>query len=130
MGAAVDKKVREKIADVYKSYGEKDPLQFVEDPVASTGTVGREDYGSPTFVQASELTDVDALVKKTRMMELADAKVRIANHIYVEDIDERTRKVKYDQEVARLLKMKNEMGGFYDGVTEGDREHDGDEIQA
>jgi len=118
--AEVDAKVRERIREVYRSYGEKDPLEFVEDPVASTGTIAHMDFGSPEFVQASELTDVDALAKKVRMQEIADAKVRIANHIYVEDVDDRTRKVKVDQEVTRLLKMQKEMGSVYDDDGGGD----------
>jgi len=117
-------KVRENIREVYKSYGEKDPLQFVEDPVASTGTVMKSDTGSPIFVKAPELTDMDALMKKTRMKEIQDAKVRIANHIYVEDVDEKSRKVKYDQEVSRLLKMRKQMGGFYADAAEGHGKED------
>ena len=70
----------EKIRETYQSYGEKDPLQFVEDPLASTGRIGREDTGSGILVTASELADVDALLSTTRMRELDEARVRIANH--------------------------------------------------
>lgn len=124
----VDAKIRETIREVYRSYREKDPLQFMEDPLASTGVAGREGHGSPYLGKASELTDVDALVKKVRMREIEEARVRIANHIYVEDVDEKTRKVKYDKEVARLLKMKKAMGyGFYDNVVEGGAMESSDE---
>lgn len=116
--AHVDSMVRENIRQVYQNYGEADPLQFVEDPVASTGNLPREDTGSPTFASASELTDVDALLKRTRMQEIEDAKVRIANHIYVEDVDDRTRKVKVDKEATRLMKMKEEMESLYEDYEE------------
>jgi len=122
--AHVDETIRENIRGVYKSYGEKDPLQFVEDPAASTGAIQREDTGSPSFVRASELTDVNALMKKTRMNEIDDAKFRIANHLYVEDVDERSRKVKVDQEATRLLKMGNNLGTFYEDMDKVDDEDD------
>ena len=118
--AEVDEKIREEIASVYRSYGETDPLQFVEEPVHSGGAVPREDTGSPEQVKAPELTDVNALMKKTRMKELADAQMRIDNHIYVEDVDERTRKVKVDREATRLLKMKASMDNFYEDVDKVD----------
>lgn len=112
--AHMDTSIREHIREVYQSYGEKDPLQFVEDPIASTG-INREDTASEIYEAASELTDVDALLKKTKMQEIEAARVRIANHVYVEDVDERTRKVEVDQETRRLLKMGDELNGFYDG---------------
>lgn len=114
--AHVDAIVRENIRECYQSYRETDPLQFVEEPIAATGAVSREEYGSPTFMGASELTDVEALMKKTRNQEIEEARVRIANHIYVEDVDERTRMVKVDKEAKRLLKMGEEMGNLYEGL--------------
>jgi len=116
--AHMDTNIREHIREVYQSYGEKDPLQFVEDPLASTGRIGREDTRSEKYEVASELTDVDALLKKTKMQEIEAAKVRIANHIYVEDVDERTRKVKVDKETKRLLRMGEELNGFYEEKEE------------
>lgn len=80
----------------------------------------REDTGSPQQVKAPELTDVNALMKKTRMKELADAQMRIDNHIYVEDVDEKTQKVKVDREATRLLKMKASMDNFYEDVDKVD----------
>ncbi|KAL7544114.1 hypothetical protein ACHAXR_013556 [Thalassiosira sp. AJA248-18] len=127
--ADVDAKVRENIRQIYQSYREKDPLQFTEDPVASTGRIGREDTGSPAFVAASELTDVDALLKKTRRAEIEAAEVRIAKHVYVEDVDERTRKVKLDKEANRLLKMGKELGSLYEQLEYGVDEDDEDEIE-
>ena len=112
--ARMDEKMREYIRDVYQSYGEKDPLQFVEDPIVSTGRLQREDTGSDIMVTASELADVDAIMKQTRMRELDEARVRIANHIYVEDVDDRTCKVKVDQEVRKLMKIKEQLNGLYD----------------
>ena len=111
--AFVDAKVRENHREVYQSYGEKDPLTFVEDPVASTGIIGREDVGSAAVMGASDLVDIDALVKKVKKMEKDEAGVRIKNHIYVEDVDDRTRNVKLDKDARRLHKMKNEFAGFY-----------------
>ena len=77
--ARMDEKIREYIRETYQSYGEKDPLQFVEDPLASTGRIGREDTGLDILVTASELAEVDALLSTTRMRELDEARVRIAN---------------------------------------------------
>jgi len=114
--AHVDETIRENHREVYASYGEKDPLQFVEDPVASTGILGREDMGSPVFEKASELTDVDALLAKTRRKEIERARRRIANRVYVEDVDERTRKVKVDKEARRLLKKGKELATFYEDI--------------
>jgi hypothetical protein len=116
--ARMDEKIREYIRETYQSYGEKDPLQFVEDPLASTGRIGREDTGSDILVTASELADVDALLKSTRMRELDEARVRIANHVYVEDVDDRTRRVPVDREVRRLMKMGEELRGLYETEAE------------
>jgi hypothetical protein len=108
--AYMDNKMRDHIREIYQSYGEKDPLQFVEDPVASTGRIGRgEDTRSENMVAASELIDVDALLMKTRMQEIEKARIRIANHVYVEDVDDRTRLVPIDQEVKRLMKMDEKL---------------------
>jgi hypothetical protein len=109
--ARMDEKIREYIRETYQSYGEKDPLQFVEDPIASTGRIGREDTGSDILVTASELAEVDALLSTTRMRELDEARVRIANHVYVEDVDDSTRRVPVDREVRRLMKMCEELRG-------------------
>jgi hypothetical protein len=109
--ARMDEKIREYIRETYQSYGEKDPLQFVEDPLASTGRIGREDTGSDILVTASELAEVDALLSTTRMRELDEARVRIANHVYVEDVDDSTRRVPVDREVRRLMKMGEELRG-------------------
>ena len=115
--AYVDETVRRNIAEIYDDYGEVNPLTFVEDPIASTGSIQRKDTGSPTLVRASELMDVEAMMRKTRKMELEEAKVRIDNHIYVEDVDDRTRKVALDQEATRLLKMTRGMENFYEDMA-------------
>ena len=122
--AYVDAKVRDNHREVYQSYGEKDPLTFVEDPVASTGFLGREDVGSAAVVGASDLVDVDALVKKVKQMEKDEASMRIKNHIYVEDVDDRTRKVKVDKEAKRLEKMKKQLSNLYDKTASSDEEED------
>lgn len=107
--AHMDAAIRGHISETYQSYGETDPLTFTEEPIAATGIIGREDTGSDKLVQASELSDVDALLKKTRQQEIESAQVRIANHIYVEDVDERTRKVKIDSEAKQLMDKAKEM---------------------
>ncbi|KAK1744869.1 hypothetical protein QTG54_004160 [Skeletonema marinoi] len=112
--AFVDAKVRDNHRDVYQSYGEKDPMGFVEDPVASSGFLAREDVGSAAVMGASDLVDIDALVKKVKRMEKDEASMRIKNHIYVEDVDDRTRNVKLDKEAKRLEKMKKALAGLYD----------------
>ena len=124
--AFVDAKVRENHREVYQSYGEKDPLTFVEDPVASTGFLSREDVGSSAVLAASDLVDIDALFKKVKRMEKDEASMRIKNHIYVEDVDDRTRNVKVDKEAKRLQKMKNEFSGLYgnEATNSGDEENE------
>ena len=70
-------------------------MQFVEDPVASTGNVAaREEAASLRSLGAYELTGVEALMMKTRMREIEDQKLRIANHVYVGDVDDGTRRSK------------------------------------
>ena len=105
----MDAKMREHIRETYQAYGETDPLSFTEEPLASSSYVVRERAGSDKLVTASELTDVDALAKATRMRELKEAEVRIKNHIYIEDVDPRSRKVKLDHEAKRLMKAKKEL---------------------
>eukprot|EP00574_Skeletonema_japonicum_P006251 CAMPEP_0201725288 /NCGR_PEP_ID=MMETSP0593-20130828/8729_1 /ASSEMBLY_ACC=CAM_ASM_000672 /TAXON_ID=267983 /ORGANISM="Skeletonema japonicum, Strain CCMP2506" /LENGTH=513 /DNA_ID=CAMNT_0048216641 /DNA_START=31 /DNA_END=1572 /DNA_ORIENTATION=- len=112
--AFVDGRVRDSHREVYQSYGEKDPMAFAEDPVASAGFLAREDVGSAAVVGASDLVDIDALVKKVKRMERDEASMRIKNHIYVEDVDDRTRKVKVDKEAKRLEKSKKALAGLYD----------------
>jgi hypothetical protein len=124
----MDNKMRDHIREVYQSYGEKDPLQFVENPVASTGRTGRgEDTTSENLVTASELVDVDALLKKTRMQEIEKARTRIANHVYVEDVDDRTRLVPIDQEVKRLMKMDKKLKGLNEKAND-EEEANGDGV--
>ncbi len=67
---------------------------------------------------ASELADVDALLSTRRMRELDEARVRIANHVCVEDVDDRTRRVPVDREVRRLMKMGKELRGLYETEAE------------
>eukprot|EP00986_Skeletonema_menzelii_P009085 scaffold4054_cov142-Skeletonema_menzelii.AAC.8 len=112
--AYVDARVRDNHREVYQSYGEKDPMTFVEDPVASTGFLAREDVGSAAVMGASDLVDIDALVKKVKRMEKDEASMRIKNHIYVEDVDDRTRNVKVDKEAKRLEKSQKALAGLYD----------------
>ncbi len=100
------------------SYSEKDPLQLVKDLLASTGRIGREDTGLDILVTASELADVGTLLSTRRMRELDEARVRIANHVCVEDVDDRTRRVPVDREVRRLMKMGEELRGLYETEAE------------
>lgn len=128
--AHVDQMVRENHRQIYKSYGEVDPLQFVEDVAVATNNVPSPDASSPVFVSASELMDVDARLKKTRLHELEDAKVRIDNHVYVEDVDERTRRVKVDREARQLLKMQEELVSLYDEMEKEEEEDSSEEGEA
>jgi hypothetical protein len=100
----------------------QDPLTFSEDPIASTGRLGREDVSSPGITRVSDLVDIDALMKKTRELEADEARIQIKNHIYVEDIDERTRNVKIDKDARQLLKTGRELGKLY-----GEEESNGDD---
>jgi hypothetical protein len=77
----VDQTVRQQISEVYRSYGEKDPLGFVEDPIASTGIIGHEDVGSPGITKVSDLIDVDALVERKKREEKQEAIRKMRTHI-------------------------------------------------
>ena len=100
------------------SYSEKDPLQLDKDLLASTGWIGREDTGLDILVTASELADVGTLLSTRRMRELDEARVCIANHVCVEDVDDRTRRVPVDREVRRLMKMGKELRSLYETEAE------------
>ncbi|KAL7550084.1 hypothetical protein ACHAWF_013316 [Thalassiosira exigua] len=114
----VDEKIRDVIRETYQEYGEKDPLQFFEEPIASSGNVPRENAESPVFFGAPELTDVDALTRRVRNRELDDARRRIREHVYIEDVDDRTRKVVVDREAKRLMRMQETLGGLYDDLDQ------------
>jgi hypothetical protein len=85
--AHVDQKIRAKISEVYRSYGEVDPLEFVEDPIASTGLLGHEDMNGRAVERVSDLMDVDALVERKKREEKQNAIRKIQTHRYVEDVD-------------------------------------------
>lgn len=110
----VDTKVNEWIREVYQSYGETAPLQFIEHPVSSTGMLGREDTEASRVEGAPDLVDIDALLKRTKNMEIAEAKARIKNHQYVEDIDERTMNVKISGETKQLMTRAEELSDLYE----------------
>ena len=60
-------------------------------------------------------------MKKTRLQEEEEARLRIANHTYVEDVDERTRIVKIDKEARWLLKKGTELRRLYEEKEEKDK---------
>lgn len=70
-----------------------------------------------SFTSAEYGADVDALLRKTKLDALDEAKVRIDNHIYVEDVDERTRQVKVDSETQKLIKRMEELKALYGGKS-------------
>mmetsp|Transcript_26154 Transcript_26154/g.53055 ORF Transcript_26154/g.53055 Transcript_26154/m.53055 type:complete len:540 (+) Transcript_26154:40-1659(+) len=109
--ALVDATVRDTIREVYQAHGEVDPLQFVEDPLAATDLLGREDSDSAGIQRTSELIDVDALFKQTKSNEEEDARLKIKNHLYVEDVDPTSVNVKLDSEAKRLLGKGSEFLG-------------------
>lgn len=123
--AHVDNKIRQNISEVYRSYGEKDPLEFVEDPIASTGMLGHGDMGSPGVEKVSDLIDVDALVERTKRQEKQDAIRRMRTHMYVEDVDDRTVNVKLDKEARRYLKSSKKLSKLYSS-DEASANDDGD----
>ena len=111
--AHVDNKIRQTISEVYRSYGEKDPLEFVEDPIASTGILGHEGTGSPGIEKVSDLIDVDALAERKRKQERAESIRRMRTHMYVEDVDDNTVNVRLDKEARRYLKSSEKLRGLY-----------------
>ncbi|KAL3790687.1 hypothetical protein HJC23_009787 [Cyclotella cryptica] len=111
--AHVDNMIRQQISEVYRSYGEKDPLGFVEDPIVSTGIIGHEDVGSPAVTRASDLLDIDALVERKKKEEKQEAITKMRNHIYVEDVDDKSVNVKIDKEARRLLKSSEKLKSLY-----------------
>ena len=111
--AHVDNTVRQQISEVYRSYGEVDPLEFVEDPIASTGILGHEDTGSQSVVAASDLVDVDSLMAKKRREEKRDAVKKMRSHRFIEDIDENSMRVRLDKEARRYLKSSEEWSRLY-----------------
>lgn len=60
------------------------------------------------------MVDIDALFKQTKLNEEDEAKIKIKNHIYFEDVDDAARNVKIDGEAKKLLKKGMEMGQIYD----------------
>jgi len=111
--AHVDNMIRQQISEVYRSYGEKDPLGFVEDPIASTGIIGHEDVGSPAITSASDLIDIDAMVEQKKKEEKQEAIRKMRNHIYVEDVDDKSVNVKIDKDARRLLKSSEKLRSLY-----------------
>lgn len=106
----VDEKCREHIRASYQFYGEKDPLQFVEDPLAGAGVNPRgEDTSSQRIVRTSDLHDVDALLAQAKIREASEERLAIQRHIYVEDVDDNQRSVKCNKETNQLLKVGQKM---------------------
>jgi uncharacterized protein YoaH (UPF0181 family) len=62
-------------------------LEFVEDPIASTGLLGHEDMNGRAVERVSDLMDVDALVERKKREEKQNAIRKIQTHRYVEDVD-------------------------------------------
>ena len=122
----VDNQVNAWIREVYQSYGEKAPLGYMEDPVSSTGLVGREDSGSPDIMSVSDLHDVDVLVKKTEALERETAMSRMGKHVFVEDVDDSTRNVRLDSEAKGLMTRAGDLRGLYDVSDEGPDANDGE----
>ena len=121
----VDNQVNAWIREVYQSYGEKAPLGYMEDPVSSTGLVGREDSGSPDITSVSDLQDVDLLVKKTEALERETAMSRMGRHVFVEDVDDSTLNVRLDSETRGLMTRAGELRGLYDVIDEVPDANDG-----
>ncbi|EJK64697.1 hypothetical protein THAOC_14541 [Thalassiosira oceanica] len=121
----VDNQVNAWIREVYQSYGEKAPLGYMEDPVSSTGLVGREDSGSPDMMRVSDLQDVDLLVRKTEALERETAISRMGKHVFVEDVDDSTRNVRLDSETKDLMTRASELRGLYDVKEEDHDANDG-----
>lgn len=111
--AHIDNKIRQNISEVYRSYGEKDPLEFVEDPIASAGLIGHEDTGAPGITKVSDLIDVDALIERTKRQEKQQAIRKMRTHMYVEDVDDRTVNVRLDKEARRYLKSSAKLSNLY-----------------
>ena len=112
--AHVDNTIRQQISEVYRSYGETDPLEFIEDPIASTGMLGHEDTGSQGVEAASDLVDVDALMIRKRKEEKQAAIRKMQRHRFIEDIDEDSVNVRLDKEARRYLKSSETLRRLYE----------------
>mmetsp|Transcript_12947 Transcript_12947/g.27419 ORF Transcript_12947/g.27419 Transcript_12947/m.27419 type:complete len:611 (+) Transcript_12947:173-2005(+) len=102
----VDAKMKEHIADAYRTFGETPPDAFVEDPVGATG-YGNPDLRVHATAKAEDLFDMDDLLRKSVIRERDEAQLAIDNHVYIEDVDNDKQDVKVNAECRALMQAKN-----------------------
>lgn len=115
----VDAKMKEHIADAYRTFGETPPDAFVEDPVGATG-YGNPDLRVHATAKAEDLFDVDDLLRKSVIRESDEAQLAIDNHVYIEDVDYDKQDVKVNGECRALMQAKNAAAEAAEKIAAGD----------
>ncbi len=100
----VEAKIQEHIRAVYHEYGEKNPNEFIEQPIGSAPMFEQ----SSSVARVDDLYDVDDLTKKAIMREKDEAQLMIDQKVYVEDVDTDTIPSKANAECNKLVKRANE----------------------
>lgn len=105
----VDARIAEHIANCYDAFKEPAPeAPFIEDPMGVSG-MGDIDRRRAGVKEAGDELDYDDLVEKALIREQREARLWIDNHIYVEDVDEDSVKVKTTADCNKLLKAQQAM---------------------
>jgi hypothetical protein len=104
----MDRAIREEILDAYRTFNQKMPDEFVEDPI---GVVGRQE--SKRWEVAEDLYDVEQIMQDTLVREEREARLLIDGHVYVEDVDDDKVEIPLSRDARRLLKA-------HDGFRKGD----------
>ncbi len=97
-------KIQEHIRAVYYEYGEKNPNEFVEQPIGSAPMFEQ----SSSVARVDDLYDVDDLTKKAILREKDEAQLLIDQKVYVEDVDTGKISSKANAECNKLVKRANE----------------------
>ena len=108
----VDAKIREHIQNIYQVYGEVDPKEFVEDPLASTaaysGRYSSQSENPKNTTVVDDLYDVDELTQRAILREKDEAQSVLDSKLYLEDVDDGTVDTRVNGECRNLLKTRNE----------------------
>jgi len=102
----VDAKVREHIIKVYGTYKEKDPMDFVEDPIGVTG-IGNPELKTNEVIVADDMDDVKALEHDSLLKEINKSQLAVDNKLFIEDVDENVINIKLGKECKEMIKVKN-----------------------
>ena len=105
----VDARIAEHIANCYDAFKQPAPTApFIEDPMAVTG-LGDIDRNEAGTMEAGDELDVDDLLEKAMIREQREMRLWIDSHVYVEDVDEDTVKVKTTGDCQKLMKAQEKL---------------------